>query len=252
MEKLPIALQLYSLRDMAQKSFLKTLELTADLGYEGVEFAGYFALTSSELRDHLERLGLVPVSSHVSFERLTEHLEEEIRYNLDLGNYSLVCPAPPRGFQGSVEAWRKLGKDLTEVGKKLSDHGLRLGYHNHSFEFEKLQGVAALDIFYEAADPRYVFAQLDLGWTLHGGEDPVQYLKTLEGRCPLVHVKDFGPEQQQTDVGCGMLDLSGVLRVAEEVGVEWLIIETEVYAISPSHSVEVGLTNLRAAQEAKL
>lgn len=250
MEKLPIALQLYSLRDMAQEDFLKTLELTADLGYEGVEFAGYFGFTSSALRDHLERLGLVPVSSHVSFERLTEHLEEELEYNLDLGNYTLVCPAPPRGFEGSVESWQRLGKELTEVGKRLSDRGLRLAYHNHSFEFEKFAGVSGLDILFEAVDPRYVLAQLDLGWILHGGENPIEYLKKFKGRCPLAHVKDFDSEREQTDVGCGVLDLPGVLVAAEEVGVEWLIIETEVYAISPTNSVEVGLTNLKAVREA--
>ena len=248
-ENLPIALQLYSLRDMAQEDFLKTLELTADLGYEGVEFAGYFGLESGQLRDRLDELGLVAVSSHVSYERLTQHLDEEIEYNLSLGNYTLVCPAPPRGFVADGKAWARLGQELSEVGKKLSDHGLRLGYHNHSKEFEKYGGLFSLDILLDAADPRYLFAQLDLGWTLYAGVTPAQYLKTLKGRCPLVHVKDFDGVQRQTDVGMGTLDLPGILRTADEVGVEWLIIETEEYAVSPLHSVEVGLANLSAAQE---
>ena len=89
MKRHPIALQLYSLRDMAAKDFVGALELTAELGYEGVEFAGYGGLSSAEMRDHLQRLNLKPVSSHVAFERLRDHLDEEIAYHRELGNDTL-------------------------------------------------------------------------------------------------------------------------------------------------------------------
>lgn len=182
--KHPIALQLYSLRDLAQQDFVRTLELTAELGYEGVEFAGYGGLSSSEMKDHLDRLNLRAVSTHVSLERLRDHLDEEIAYNRVLGNSTLVCPAPPRGFERTRENWTALGKELTELGKKAADQGFRLGYHNHSFEFEQHEGVYALDLLWEASDPRFLFAQLDLGWVLHGGEDPSGYLRKLAGRTP--------------------------------------------------------------------
>lgn len=249
MEKLPVALQLYSLRDLSRDNFTKSLELASDLGYEGVEFAGYFGLTSSHLRDLLGDLGLVPVSSHVSFERLKDHLDEEVEYNLELGNYTLVCPSPPQGFVGDAASWKELGSALTEIGEKLSDHGIRLGYHNHSHEFTKYGEAYGLDILLDVTDPRYVSAQLDLGWTLYAGLDPAEYLKSLKGRCPLVHIKDFNQENKQVDVGEGNLDLPTILQTADEVGVEWLIIETEEYTISPSHSVEMGLANLEAAQD---
>lgn len=249
MDKIPIALQLYSLRDLAAQDFLKALEIAAELGYEGVEFAGYGGLESETLAGYLLELGLVPVSSHVSFQELSENLEAVSEYNLDLGNYTLVCPAPPRGFVPSRSNWRKLARDLAALGRRLAERGMRLGYHNHSFEFQKFDGVSGLDILYNEADPRYLQAQIDLGWVLHGGEDPLQYLRKFKGRCPLVHVKDFDENKKQTDVGCGLLDLPGVLEAAEEVGVEWLILETEEYQISPLKSVEVGLANLKAAQE---
>ena len=244
----PIALQLYSLRELTEENFVQALELTAELGYQGVEFAGYGKLSSAEMKDHLERLNLKPISSHVPFQRLSEALDEEIAYNRHLGNNTLVCPAPPWGFADSEEFWREFAKELTELGKRAQDQGFRLGYHNHSFEFKTYAGDYALDIFYEEADSRFLFAQLDLGWILHGGEDPVQYLLKYKDICPLVHIKDFDEHKKQTDVGRGTLDLPKVLDAANKADVEWLILETEEYEFSPAESVRAGLANLRTAQ----
>ena len=250
MNKHPIALQLYSLREMAAQNFVAALELAAETGYEGVEFAGYGGLASGEMKAHLDRLGLEAVSSHVSFDRLRDHLDEEIAYNRALGNHTLVCPVPPKGFdRESTESWRDFAKELTEIGKRATDQGFRLGYHNHSFEFVRLDGVYALDLLLDTVDPRFVFAQLDLGWILHGGEDPVEYLAKLRGRTPLVHIKDFDRDNEQTDVGYGRLDLENVLKAALDTEVEWLILETEVYKVSPPESIRAGLASLRKVQD---
>ncbi len=249
MKKLPIALQLYSLREAAAQNFVGVLETTAELGYDGVEFAGYGGLSSSELRDTLQQLRLVPVSSHVGFEQLKTSLAEVATYNLAIGNNTVVCPGAPKEYTDSREGWRRFAQEMTELGKQLADKGLRLGYHNHSFEFVKFDGKYALDIFFEESDPAYVFAQIDLGWVLHAGVDPGAYLRSFKGRCPLVHVKDFDGANRQVDVGCGALNLEDVLRASEEVGVEWLIVETEEYAESPVASVRQGLANLKAVRD---
>lgn len=249
MSKLPIALQLYSLREAAADNFIGVLETTAELGYDGVEFAGYGGLTGPALRDTLQQLALTPVSSHVGFDRLVNDFDEIVSYNQIIGNKTLVCPAAPRQYVESVEGWRAFAREMTELGKRLADHGMRLGYHNHSFEFNKFDGCYALDIFFAESDPNYVFAQIDLGWVLHAGVDPVKYLKQFKGRCPLVHVKDFDENKKQVDVGCGCLDLQAVVEAAQAVGVECLIIETEEYAESPIASVRQGLVNLRKALE---
>lgn len=248
MKKQPIAVQLYSLRELAAKDFVGALELVANLGYEGVEFAGYGGLPAAELKGHLERLNLVPVSTHVSFERLRDEFETEIAFNQQIGNRTLVVPVPPKDFAEKGEDYAQFAREMNKLGQKVAEQGLRLGYHNHSFEFKRFDGAYGLDIFYKEADPSYVFAQLDLGWVLHGGEDPANYLRKFMGRCPLVHIKDFDQNKEQTDVGEGALDLPSVLAVATDVGVEWLILETEVYSTSPTHSVTVGLANLKAAQ----
>ena len=249
MKQLPIGLQLYSLRDAAAQDFVGVLRTTAELGYEGVEFAGYGGLSAGEMKGYLDELGLTPISSHISFDELSANFSEIIAYNKEIGSNTLVCPVPPQGFEQSTENWKSFARQMTELGKRCADEGFRLGYHNHSFEFQMFGGLYGLDIFYAEADPKYVFAQLDLGWVLHGGEDPASYLRKFKGRCPLVHVKDFDASKEQTDVGCGELDLPGIIQTAHHVGVEWLILETEVYQVSPEESVKVGLKNLRAAQQ---
>jgi len=252
MRKLPIALQLWSLREQAAENFVGVLETTAELGYDGVEFAGYGGLSSSELRDILQKLSLVPVSSHVGFEQLVHAFDEVVSYNLAIGNKTVVCPAAPKEFVESAEGWRRFAQEMTALGRKFADHGMRLGYHNHSFEFKKFEGRYALDVFFEEADPDYVFAQIDLGWTLYAGVDPGAYLRSLKVPRPLVHVKDFDASNRQVDVGCGALDLEDVLRAADEVGTRWLIIETEEYAESPVASVRNGLASLKKVRDSML
>ncbi len=249
MKKLPIALQLYSLREAAADNFVGVLETTAELGYDGVEFAGYGGLTGHALRDVLQQLALTPVSSHVGYDQLVNEFDDVVAYNKAIGNTTIVCPAAPREFAESEDGWIKFAREMTELGKRFSEEGMRLGYHNHSFEFKKFGGRYALDIFFAESDPDYVFAQIDLGWVLHAGVDPVKYLKQFAGRCPLVHVKDFDQNNKQVDVGCGCLDLKAVVAAAQEVGVEYLIIETEEYAESPIASVRQGLSNLQKALE---
>ncbi len=244
MSQLSVALQLWSLREDTQKDFLGVLEKVAQQGYAGVEFAGYGGLSASQLKSVLANLGLKAVSSHVGYGQLKQQLKETIDYALELGLPRLVCPGAPRDQLKTYEDWQGFGAFLTEVAEECAKHGLAFGYHNHAWEFEKVNDEYILDIIFAAASSQ-VEAQLDLGWVFRGGEDPVKYLRKYAGRCPTVHVKDF-KEGRQVEVGHGDLDLAGVIAAAREVGVEWLIVETEEYTMAPIDSVAVGLKNIKA------
>ncbi|NLA57767.1 MAG: sugar phosphate isomerase/epimerase [Firmicutes bacterium] len=245
---IPIGLQLYSLREAAAQDFIGVLKVVADMGYEGVEFAGYGGLKASQLRTILDDLGLKAVGSHVGFQQLDQELNQVIDFNLELGNHYIICPAPPRELiaDGTADDWRALAEKLTEIGMKVKDQGLQLGYHNHSWEFKTFDGEYALDILFANVKPEFVVAEIDLGWTFHAGVDPVSYMQKHKGRCPLVHVKDFKKDGPQTEVGTGDVDLAGIVAKAPEVGVQWFVIETEEYNMDPKDSVRVGLENLRA------
>ena len=248
MSKLPIALQLYSLREAAADNFIGVLETTAELGYDGVEFAGYGGLTGPALRDTLQQLALTPVSSHVGFDRLVNDFDEIVSYSKPLETRRLFVQPLSRQYVESVEGWRIFAREMTELGKRLAIMGYVSVTTITALSSISLMGAMLLTSFRES-DPNYVFAQIDLGWVLHAGVDPVKYLKQFKGRCPLVHVKDFDENKKQVDVGCGCLDLHAVVEAAQAVGVECLIIETEEYAESPIASVRQGLVNLRKALE---
>lgn len=248
---IPVALQLYSLREDAAKDFPGVLKAVAEMGYEGVEFAGYGGLSASELKKMLGDLGLKVAGSHVGFNLLNEDLDQVIDYNLEIGNKYIICPAAPRELIQDAEGWKTFAQRLSEIGAKVQERGLQLGYHNHSFEFVQFDGKYALDIFFENADPKTVFAELDLGWVFHGGVDPAQYLEKYADRCRLVHIKDFKKDGPQTEVGTGDVDLAAIVKTAVEANVEWYIIETEEYNMDPKDSVKLGLDNLKAVIEGK-
>ncbi len=245
----PIALQLYSLREAASQDLLGVLKTVADLGYQGVEFAGYQGVSTNAIKDALAANNLTPVSAHVGYKLLKESLDDVIADAKVLGLPYVVCPAAPRDQVTDAAAWKAFAKELTTIGQNLKAAGIAFGYHNHSFEFQKENGEYFLDTFFQEADPNAVFAQLDLGWVMHGGEDPVEYMQKFKGRCPLVHVKDFDSDNKQTDVGEGNLDLDGVVKALDPVGVQWMIIETEEYKVSPVDSVKAGFNNLKAAAQ---
>lgn len=245
MRKIPIALQLYSLREMAAQDLLHVLEKAAELGYTGVEFAGFFDHSSTVIREKLNELGLTPVSSHVGYDLLVNALDQVIEFHQAIGTKTLVCPAPPQGHQVTDKAaWQRLGASLNTIGQQCQIAGMRLGYHNHSWEFTKLtDGAYPLDVLLAEADPDNLFAQLDLGWTLYAGVNPVERLRQYSDRCPLVHVKDFR-QGKQVEVGTGELDLCKVWQEAQAADLECVILETEEYTMEPVESVKVGLENL--------
>lgn len=244
MSQLSIGLQLWSLREDMKNDFLGVLEKVAKLGYQGVEFAGYGGLAASQLKSTLKDLGLTAASSHVGYGQLKDQLSETIEYAMELGLPQLICPGAPRNELKTYDDWRQFGEFLSRVAEECAKSGLKFGYHNHAWEFEKINDQYILDIIFEAASDQ-VETQLDLGWVFHGGVDPVKYLLKYAGRCPTVHVKDF-KAGRQVEVGHGDLDLSGVLEGARKAGVKWLIVETEEYTMAPIDSVAVGLQNIKA------
>jgi sugar phosphate isomerase/epimerase len=241
-----IALQAYSLRDDAKADFAGTLRHIKEIGYEAVEFAGYYGMSSRELRSLLDDLGLKAVSSHVGYQELSDDLSRHIDYSLEIGASYLICP----GYRAHErDAWVRFADFLSAAGEKCRASGVVLGYHNHSHEFERIDCHYILDILFNAVKTGTVIAQLDLGWVMYAGVDPIAYLKKYAGRCPLVHIKDFDVNKVQTEVGTGVLDLPGVVVACREAGVEWMIIETEQYNMRPIDSVRIGLENLRKAVE---
>ncbi|AGB40795.1 sugar phosphate isomerase/epimerase [Halobacteroides halobius DSM 5150] len=241
--KLPVAVQLYTLRDETEKDFIGVLEEIAQMGYQGVEFAGYGGLTAEELKLHLDRLGLKSVGSHVGIEELTNNLEEVITFNQKLGTDYLVCPWAE--YEERTD-YINMAQQLTEIGKKCRAEGLQLCYHNHDHEFEEFNGEYGLDLIYEETNSRLVQAELDTFWIKYAGLDVVSYIKKYSNRCPLIHLKDMEAESKDyLEIGNGIMKIDQIILTAKEAGAKWLIVEQDECKGSAIESVKTSFENLK-------
>lgn len=226
---LPIAAQMYTLRDMG--SLEAQFRAVAEAGVGAVETVSDHGVSAGELNALLEETGIEVISSHVPIEALREDMAGVVEFQKAVGNDTITVPyleeaARPEDAAG----WEALGAELGGFAEDLAAQDMRLAYHNHDFEMVEMDGRTALEVMFEAAGPE-VLAELDLAWVDRGGHDPAEFLRRLGERVFAVHAKDNAPEGELpeqrgfTEVGAGTLDWEGIVAAGEELGVEWYIIE---------------------------
>ncbi|MDN4524010.1 sugar phosphate isomerase/epimerase family protein [Fictibacillus fluitans] len=244
--RIPVALQMYTLRNETEKDFVGTLKKVAEIGYEGVEFAGYGGLEAAELKKVLDDLGLKAASSHVPLTTLESELSSVIEYQQAIGNKHIVCPfLPPE--RRSEQDYRDLVSILNNVGEACSKEGLSFAYHNHDFELQPLSdGRRPLDLLLEETNHDWVKAEFDVYWLTKAGEDPVKWLEKYQGRTPLVHLKDMTTDSEKffAELGTGGVDLSGILNKGEASQVDWWVVEQDQSRRSPLESIEISFKYL--------
>lgn len=245
MNKIPLALQLYTVRDETARDFTGTIRRVAEMGYDGVEFAGYGSLTAEELRSLLSEVGLHAYSSHVRLDLLEQQLDQEIAYCKQIGSPYLILPwlAPD---MRNEEAIRILAPRLNEFGKRCREQGITFGYHNHDFEFAtQSNGKMLLDLLLSQTDPSLVSLELDIYWAAFAGVSPASVLEQYAGRIPIIHLKDMTPDRHFAEVGDGTLNLAQLLPVAEKSGTQVFIVENDAPGIPSLDSARRSLINLR-------
>lgn len=249
MMKLPVTLQMYTVRDDAARDFVGTIEQVAKIGYAGVELAGYGGLTAGQVKRALDDNGLFAVASHVGLEQLENGPERAIEESVVLGAEYIVVPYLADSRRGSADAYRQLAMVMNRIGQQVKDAGLQLAYHNHAFEFEKFGGKQyGYDALMEATDPNLVQIELDTFWVQKAGEDPAAYMRRYRGRVPLIHLKDMTPEPESTfaEVGGGMMDFEAIFDAAEEAGGKYYIVEQDVCKNHPPlESIAISFRNLQ-------
>ena len=181
MPSIPIGLQLYSVREDCERDLPGTLAAVAEMGYAGVEFAGYYGRGARELRGMLDDLGLRCCGTHIGLNTLLgDEQAKTVAFNQELGNPYLIVPGLPEERRNSRAAWLGTAHIFNEIAEQLKPHGMRTGYHNHWVEFQPLDGELPWDTFFGNTAPG-VIMQLDTGNALHGGADPVPYLSRYPG-----------------------------------------------------------------------
>jgi len=240
--KLPVALQLYTVRDETRKDFIKTLEKVSEIGYQGVEFAGFGDVPAREMKKVLDTLGLKAVGSHTPKELLFNELDKVMEYNLEIENKYVICPYDN---YDTKEGWIEAIGRYRAIAEKLRDNGLQYCYHNHAHEFVEYGNKYLLDMMYEMIDGSLLKAEIDTYWVYYAGVDPAGYVLKYSGRMPLVHIKDMEKDTRDyTEVGEGRMDIDGIVKASAKAGAKWLVIEQDSCKIPSLESARVSFENL--------
>jgi len=249
--RIQLAVESWSFRELLGQDPEGTLARVAEIGYEAIELAHYYQwekLTASTVARALRASGLKCCSSHINLEVIQDdQLERTLDYHRTIGNSVLIIASLPH--QTTIVGWQDLARRVSERAAKLSEHGFRLGYHNHPGDFQPVEGQIPWEVFFKHTDPR-VIHQLDVGNMLQEHRDPRPYLKMFPGRTQSIHVKDRDANYQPVVVGEGALPWNDILEICSTTGgTEWYIIEYESKQYPPLEAIRRCLEGFKRIVE---
>ncbi len=250
-----IGLQLYTVREDIKKDLVGTLKKVAAIGYKNLELAGYgngkfYGKSPEEFKKITGDLGMTVKSSHtgVSNERIDKIIDDA----LELGLEYVVMPSLGRNKRESVDDYKRIADLFNSFGEKFNKAGLKFGYHNHAFEFEKIDGQIPYDILLKNTDKDLVGFEMDLFWIKKGGHDPMEYFRKYPGRFKLWHVKDMDPASGKfTEVGSGNIDFKTIFVNRDLAGMQYYFVELDRAARPALESIEISFNYLNGADFVK-
>lgn len=246
-----IGLQLYTVREHLERDFEGTLRKVAELGYQGVEFAGFYDRSAEQVQEILRETGLTAIGAHTPYNRLKEALEEELTFNKAIGSRYIVVPYLA---EEDRNRWPEVIEDLKKFGERCKEEDLVLCYHNHDFELTlQLDGKPVLDAIYEQVPESLLQVELDSCWVRFAGADPLEYIATYRGRLPLVHWKDLVKKADGSpdtvELGRGEIAITEIGDAAIAAGAKWLIVEQDHCAGDSLESIKTSMEWVRAYAE---
>ena len=262
MKKLQILLQLYSVREDAEKDLAGTLRRVKEMGYEGVELAGLYDKSPAEIKKMLDEAGLPAISAHVPYDLLTGDMEGTVMAYKQIGCRYIAVPYITEEYRPPSERFLEVVENIKKIGACCKKNDMVLLYHNHDFEFVKMDdGRYCLDYLYDSVSKEYLETQIDTCWVNVAGENPAAYIRKYADRCPVVHLKDFYKEgapnnlyeligiegKAATDagrfefrpLGLGMQVMPEIVEAAVESGADYMVVEQDQ---------SVGRTSLEAVE----
>jgi len=242
MAQIPVALQLYTVRQLLAQDYAGTLRAAKDIGYDMVQLTGQVPYGADELKSLLADIGLGVAGIHVEWTQLRDNLDHWIEFAKVIGTDDLVWPYIEPQHRQTSEDWLKIIDMLNSIGERCKQAGMRLSYHNHSFEFETIDGQFILDAIYDRIPADVLYAELDTYWIQHGGADPVDYIRKYSGRMPILHLKDMADNEKRSfaEVGNGILDWPAIHAAAIEAGVEFYAVEQDTCPGDPLESARMS------------
>src|SRR5690606_842654 len=234
-----LGVQLYTFREEMLADAVGTLEKIAALGIKQIETARsrkglYYGLTGKEMMRVCKGLGMTLRSGHVALDTDWKNTLDQAEAS---GQEYLICSSMPSEGQ-TVENYKSVAQAFNRAGEDAKQRGIKFGYHNHGYEFESHDGEVLYEVLLNHTDPDLVHMELDLGWVVAGGKDPLDYFKRFKGRFPLWHLKDMDLKKNiSTEFGKGGLDIPLIIEHKKESGIKYIFLEQEEYASSPFESM---------------
>lgn len=248
---IPVGLQLYSVRAQIQQGLPAILSKLKGIGYQEIEtFSGLNSRPAAELKRMVEDAGLRLPSGHFDYDKF----ETSFDYAHSLGVSFMVCPYLPH--HGSPDEFKQAAEKFNQWGEKARAAGMRLAVHNHNFEFQKFGNTTGYEILISQTDPKLVFFELDCYWVAEAGYDPVQLMKSMPGRVPLLHLKDRQPgtaisqkldnaAARFTEVGTGTLDYKRIIAEARALDVQHYFVEQDEMSKPVYQSLSTSFQNTK-------
>ena len=239
--------QLYSFRDAMAKDAKGTLKKIAAFGIKEIESAKsqkghYYGLSPLEMKTTCSELGMILTSGHVA---LDSNFDKTIEEAVASGQEYLICSSMPSNGQ-TIDNYKRVAEEFNKAGEACNKVGLNFGYHNHEYEFESEKGEVLYDVLMDNTEPDLVHMELDLGWVIVAGKDPLAYFEKYPGRFPLWHLKDMNmTKKESTELGKGGLDVANIMKHKTQSGVEHIFIEQEEYASTPFESMKHNMDYLK-------
>ena len=254
MKKFKVGIQLFGVRGSMANDFEGTLKALSEMDYEYVEFAGYYDKSAEEIKKTLDKYSLKCISVHQGLDFYDEDADKAAEFLKTFGvKYSVIPWYKSELLAGSNE-WESTRERFVKVAKVLKAHGMRLGYHNHDFEFEKHEGKYLHDYIFDEISEDLIYPELDTCWVHYAGIEPASKIREFTGRVDIVHLKDFvcknlgaGPVYDLIDkdgkamkaasreengfefcpLGMGRQDFASILAACEECGTEYVVVEQD-------------------------
>lgn len=248
----PVGVQLYTVREQAEKDLPATLAHIAMIGFNEVEtYWNVYTHPADKLRKMIVDNGLSIHSGHFDYDGMATKFD----YAKTLGVNYMICPMLPKDMWTSADGFKKAAAQFNKWGEQAKSMGMQFGFHNHNYEFQKFGNQTGFDILTTEADPKLVCLEMDCYWITQAGLDPVAMLKKYGSRIQLLHLKDrmsgyptsqmLGPDAEHiTEVGAGTINWKAVLETAEQTGVKHYFVERDNGKLPPFESLRVSYQNL--------
>jgi len=245
-----VGLQLYSLRDQLPKDVKGVIANIAKAGYSEVETFGYskqggfWGLSAKEFSSLLKANNLKTPSGHYGLDEFfgtgkMDQFDSYIEAALATGQTYIIIPGLNHNFIKTAADFKNIAEKMNKAAEVCKKHGLKLGYHNHNFEWEKVEGTTFYDTILNDTDPKLVNMEMDLYWVVRAGHNPIEIFKKHPGRFTFVHVKDMDKTNHElnTEIGSGTVDFKTILAQAKLAGIQHYIVEQENFSMDPFKSL---------------